>query len=305
MKIHAIVVTYNRKQLLLRCIFAILKQTRRPDKILIVDNASTDGTLETLNHHELLARDDIEILQLPENTGGAGGFSSGIQSSFENKADWVWVMDDDAIPHEDALANLLDRELDPSNLYGSVAVFHDDLSWPMRSRNHGAKTTIYKISEAPKQTEVDFIPFLGLLISKKLVSKIGIPDAGFFIAADDVDYCLRARRNGAKIFLVASSRIQHPLSERNKIWIPFRFFYSLRLPPWKRYYDVRNRFFVAKNHYGLALYYSTIPGSFLRLIVTLIHEPQRIQQCKAFFAGMLDGLTDKKGRRHEKWGLKP
>jgi GT2 family glycosyltransferase len=137
------------------------------------------------------------------------------------------------------------------------------------------------------------------------VRRIGYPDAGFFLASDDTDYCYRAIGSGAKIILAGKSRIEHPASSRYRLWLPGRMFYTLRLPPWKRYYDVRNRLFVAKNHFGLSAYYKTLPASFLRLIATLWYEPRRFAQIWAFVAGTVDGLLGRKGRRHELWGIRP
>jgi GT2 family glycosyltransferase len=209
------------------------------------------------------------------------------------------MMDDDAEPHPDALEHLLDRSLEPENLYGSAAISGEKLSWPMMAM----EAAIHETRQLSGEVDVQFIPFLGLLVSSRLINKIGLPDAGFFLAADDVDYCMRARQAGAKILLVGASRIEHPASERYRLWLPGRKFYSLKLPPWKRYYDVRNRIFVARNHYGLALYYKTIPGSFLRLFATLIHEPRRLAQLWAFIAGLVDGLLGRKGRRHTNWKI--
>jgi GT2 family glycosyltransferase len=157
----------------------------------------------------------------------------------------------------------------------------------------------------PEDLNVQFIPFLGILANTALVTRIGLPDAGFFLAADDVEYCMRAREAGAKILLIGSSRITHPASERYRLWLPFLEFYSLKLAPWKRYYDVRNRIFVARRYYGATLWYKTIPGYFLRLIATLWHEDRRYQQIKAFCAGMIDGLLGRKDKQHEKWGIRP
>jgi len=298
-----VIVTYNRKLLLMRCLAAIAAQTRKPERILVVDNASTDGTRELLELSGWTQRPDVELLLMEENTGGAGGFCAGLRHATENGADWIWMMDDDAEPHPDALEHLINRALMPEHLYGSVAVFDEKLSWPMMPISGNPEDAIYDVTQLSEEKDVQFIPFLGILVSASLVKRIGLPDAGFFLAADDVEYCLRARSAGAKIILVGSSQITHPASERYQLWLPGRKLYSLKLAPWKRYYDVRNRMFVARAYYGAALWYSTIPGSFLRLLATLWHEDKRYQQTKAFCAGMIDGLLGRKGRRHQLWGL--
>jgi GT2 family glycosyltransferase len=301
--VAAVVITYNRKQLLTECLDALLAQTRPLDTIILIDNASTDGTQELLQEHGYLQNPTIDYVRLPENTGGAGGFYEGVKRGHEAGYDWLWLMDDDAIASRQALEKLFEADLNEENLYGSVAQRQGELSWPMTSFNRKPAESYFHSTDLPKLLDVTLIPFLGIFISKKTIDHIGYPDPKFFLAADDVEYCFRARKKGMKIILVRDSIIEHPLSERSAIWLPWRKFYSLKLSPWKRYYDVRNRIFVAKRHYGLALYYSTIPGSFLRLFVTLLHEKQRLMQIKAFACGMLDGLTGRGGKRHHLWGL--
>ncbi|MCX7697952.1 MAG: glycosyltransferase [Candidatus Goldbacteria bacterium] len=72
-KIAVIVVTYNRKELLRRCINAILKQTYKVDKIIVIDNASTDGTEEMMTK-TYYRNKKIDYVRLDKNIGGAGGF---------------------------------------------------------------------------------------------------------------------------------------------------------------------------------------------------------------------------------------
>ncbi|MDW8464040.1 MAG: glycosyltransferase [Geminocystis sp.] len=123
----AIVVTYNRKKLLLECLEAIRRQTRPVQGIYIIDNASTDGTPEFLKENgyinelppENLAKpwereftienlvDGKEIrvyyVRMHENTGGAGGFHEGVKRAYEKGYDWLWLMDDDVEPLPDGL----------------------------------------------------------------------------------------------------------------------------------------------------------------------------------------------------------
>jgi rhamnopyranosyl-N-acetylglucosaminyl-diphospho-decaprenol beta-1,3/1,4-galactofuranosyltransferase len=305
MRITALVVTYNRKVLLDRCLHALATQTRAPDRILVVDNASTDGTPEALAAAGWTTRPAFELLRLGDNTGGAGGFAAGIRHAVDAGAEWIWLMDDDALPMPDALAALCAEARDTGALYGSMAVAGDRLSWPAFPYPGTAADAIERVPASNRVVDVQALPFLGVLVHRALVERIGIPDGGYFLAADDVEYCFRARAAGSHIWLVTASRIEHPASERNGIRLPGRKFYSLRLVPWKRYYDVRNRMFVARAHYGAALYYKTIPGQLMRLLITLRYEPQRLRQIQAFVAGMVDGLLGRKGRRHEHWGLHP
>ncbi len=295
------VVTYNRKALLAHCLEALHAQTRQPDRILVVDNASTDGTVQALEASGWLARPGFELLRLADNTGGAGGFQAGVLRALGDGADWVWMMDDDAMPRHDALQALMAVDPDPASLYGSVAVQGSTLVWPMERADAREPARIEDLAQAPAVCDVLFLPFLGLLASAPLVRRIGPPDASLFLAVDDVEFCLRARRTGARVHLVSASRIDHPLAHRTAVRVGWRTVYTLRLPPWKRYYDVRNRLLVARAHHGAALWYAALPGTLLRWVVTLLTEPERGAQCRAFFGGVVDGLLNRRGRRHDIW----
>lgn len=304
-KITAVVVTFNRRNLLERCLTALKQQSCAPRRIVVVDNASTDSTQEWLADWLPSNLPQAKLLALTQNLGGAGGFAEGLRTAVAEGADWVWMMDDDAAPHPDALERLLDRSLNPLNLYTSAAVFGEVLAWPLRGEAARSEETIFRTQDLPKELSVRYAPFLGILVSAALVQRIGYPDAEFFLASDDTDYCYRAISAGAKVVLAGDSRIEHPASERYRLWLPGREFYTLRLPPWKRYYDVRNRLVLAKIHFGLSAYYSTLPASFLRLFATLLNERRRWAQVWAFIAGTVDGLLGRMGRRHDLWGIRP
>ncbi|WP_374341246.1 glycosyltransferase family 2 protein [Azonexus sp.] len=303
MRITAVIVTYNRKALLMRCLNAVMGQTRKPNHILIVDNASTDGTHKLLESEGWLSYPGIELLALNDNTGGAGGFSKGLKQAIDKGADWTWMMDDDAEPHTTALSELMHVVTDPRNIYGSLAVNGDETSW-LTTLLGEQNITINQVSDIPKQARVSFVPFLGFLIHRSLVDKIGYPDAGYFIAADDVEYCIRAQKAGAQIIIAGNSHIEHPKSRPYQVKLPGYTLTALELPPWKRYYDTRNRLLIARKYYGLKLFTHTIPGSFVRLLAALVKEPRKLAQLKAFSAGMFDGLMGIKGKRHETWGIK-
>lgn len=303
MRTVAVVVTYNRKNLLELCLQALVDQTKRSDVMVIIDNASTDGTGAWLRKWVAHHSPRCLLRSLDSNTGGAGGFSRGLDLAIEQGADWIWMMDDDAEPHPDALAELMKVAIDPGCIYGSLAVSGDETSWEMTLIASSVSKT-RRAADIPDQAEVEMLPLLGLLVHRDLVGKIGGPDAGLFIAGDDVEYCLRARRAGARIVIAGRSRIEHPKSVTKKIPILGRQVTYLSLPPWKRYYDTRNRLLIARQYHGWRLITQTIPASLLRLFVACRVEKDRMQQTRAFFAGLYDGLFGIKGKRHDHWGLK-
>lgn len=301
--VATVIVTFNRKDLLHQALVAHSAQSKYSSKIFVIDNASTDSTLQMLQENGWAQKSNIELVSLTKNTGGAGGFSTGLRLAYSQGFEWMWIMDDDAIPHTSALEEISRIATDPSNIYGSLAVENENTSWLTTIIDPPLGETS-KANDVPNGACVQSLPFLGFLIHRSLIDKIGFPDAGYFIAADDIEYCIRAQKHGANIIICSKSRIEHPKSYPYKVQFLGSTITCLALTPWKRYYDTRNRILIARSHYGFKLYTQTIPGSFLRFFSALKREPNKIAQSHAFLAGMIDGLLGLKGKRHSKWRIK-
>jgi len=302
-KIAAVVVTYNRKDLLKECLDALSNQTRPLDSIILIDNASTDGTPEFLKEKGYLDNPKIDYVRLPENTGGAGGFYEGVKRGYEKGYDWLWLMDDDAFPEKNALDNLLDaketlfKNNEKFGIIGSVAVEknnYSSLSWILSFNGYHYKT-IFDLSDI---TQVDCLPFLGVLVPKSLINEIGYPEKDIFCGIDDVEYCHRAKKIGGKIFIVKNSIIYHPVSSESKeIKLPFNkkiFVKPSSSPPWKDYYDIRNNiFFIRKYKLGFKKYLSLL----LLILFSLIKRDQKIKRAKYYIKGIIDGFLNRSGKR--------
>jgi rhamnopyranosyl-N-acetylglucosaminyl-diphospho-decaprenol beta-1,3/1,4-galactofuranosyltransferase len=212
-RIVAVVVTFNRLAMLQRQLRR-LAEVPELDDVLVVDNASTDGTgewLQGLDTPPLLAT------TLPDNTGGAGGFNHGLAWAMDHGADLVWLMDDDGLPDSDCLARLLERE--GFDLWGPAvlaAQAPDRLCFPIRLP--GGTAVVHEMA-AVEQAAADglihgvVIPFNGVLVTRDLVERIGYPRAEFFIWGDDVDYLWRAERAGARIATVVDAHVLHPATD--------------------------------------------------------------------------------------------
>jgi rhamnopyranosyl-N-acetylglucosaminyl-diphospho-decaprenol beta-1,3/1,4-galactofuranosyltransferase len=206
-RIVAVVVTYNRLPLLRRLV-ARLVEVEELDEVLVVDNASTDGTGAWLRDAPVRSR------TLLSNTGGAGGFHDGLEWAVERGADLVWLMDDDGLPDPDCLHRLLAHgDLD---FWGPVVVDEGDSSqlvFPIRLP--GGTRTVRRLDEV-RAVATDgvirdvVIPFNGVLVTRALVERIGLPRAKFFIWGDDVEYLWRANAAGARTATVVGAQVRHP-----------------------------------------------------------------------------------------------
>src|SRR5215471_18922130 len=132
-QVAAVVVTYNRRDLLLEALAAVSAQTRAPDTVIVVDNASSDGTAAAV----LAKFPAVRLAELTRNSGGAGGFAYGMAQALASHADLIWLMDDDTVPEPRALEALLAaRDRHPAPLPALVAsrvVWTDGRAHPMNT----------------------------------------------------------------------------------------------------------------------------------------------------------------------------
>jgi rhamnopyranosyl-N-acetylglucosaminyl-diphospho-decaprenol beta-1,3/1,4-galactofuranosyltransferase len=212
--ISAVVVTFNRLELLQRLV-PRLAESKGLDEILVVDNASSDGTQEWLRAQVETSAVPVHTRHLTENTGGAGGFHDGLAWAVERGADLVWLMDDDGLPDPDCLDRLLERA-GTLDFWGPVVVDEEDesrLVFPIRLP--GGTRVVHAMADAEAAARDGLIadvviPFNGVLLTRELVERIGLPRAEFFIWGDDVEYLWRARRAGARTGTVVDARVRHP-----------------------------------------------------------------------------------------------
>ena len=117
-----VVVTYNRKELLAENIAALLAQSYHDHDILIIDNASTDGTKEMLIENYSYNK-TLNVIRMKKNIGGAGGFFTGIKQAMKDTCDYLWIMDDDTVPTKDCLKELIDAKRFIENKHEDPAYF--------------------------------------------------------------------------------------------------------------------------------------------------------------------------------------
>jgi GT2 family glycosyltransferase len=236
----AIVVTHNRQRMLRECLGALADQSHPPDRLLVVDNASTDGT------GEMLARDhpEVDVLALATNEGGAGGFHEGMRRAYEDGAEWMWLMDDDTIPRPDALAELLaaPRRLEADAapaLLASIVLWRDGHVHPMNAPWPDGRRVDRAIDGAERGLmPVRFATFASLLVHRGAVERHGLPLKHFFLWSDDVEYTSRMVLSGELAYLVPDSVAVHKTERR---------YNNMSASPARFYYHVRNTLFMARD----------------------------------------------------------
>ena len=214
-KIAAVVVTYNRKDLLLECLSCLQNQNFSDASqacetsldILVIDNASTDGTSKALK--PLANTKQILYFNTGSNLGGAGGFNYGMRKAVELRYDYVWVMDDDCMPHEDTLLCFLNADAELDGEYGylsSVCRWIDGSICTMNTQRHPLTKNITDFS--PDKQLVTLASFVSLFVPARIIKELGLPIKDFFIWSDDWEFTRRISRK-YPCYLVGKSVVTH------------------------------------------------------------------------------------------------
>lgn len=211
-KIDVVIVTYNRLELLKKCLRAILMQSYPVENIFVIDNNSSDNTLLFLSKK---AKENSKIIpvHLVQNIGGAGGFYTGLKYFIEkSKSYFVWIMDDDTIPTINALEKLISKTSIVQNfgfLSSNVKCHNQEpavmnIPAPTNSWNEKAEKGII---------EVEYASFVSILFSRKVILKVGLPIKEYFIWGDDVEYTKRITECGFKGYMVTDSISIHEIKQ--------------------------------------------------------------------------------------------
>ena len=296
--IATVVVTYNRRQLVTQCLEALIGQTRPVQRIILLDNASADGTDRLLEERGYLTNPIIEYIRFPRNLGGAAGFREGMKRAYEAGYDWVWMMDDDVTPAADCLERLLEihresggayRILQPARVDAETGrTLHYATRYNFRNpfEFEGCDRIIPSELNVP-YAEIVSPPFEGPLIHRSVIADVGEVDSGFFMVCDDADYFLRAYRKGFRPVVVRDAVMRRANAAKKAMFFD-----------WKDYYTLRNRVELDRRYGGRWIAMTRVLHQALRLLVRSLSRKRRgkLQGCRLILRALVDGL---KGRRGE------
>ena len=206
-KVIAVVVTYNRKELLKECVDALLSQDYENCYVLIVDNASTDGTSEFIREERENPR--VYYRNTGSNLGGAGGFNFGIREAYNIGCDFICVMDDDCIVHKDTLTAFMNADRQLKGQYGflSSKVLWKDGS--LCRMNIQKNTLVKKLSDPDLNWQrIVLATFVSLFLKASVVKEVGLPYKEFVIWTDDWEYTRRISRK-YPCYYISKSVVTH------------------------------------------------------------------------------------------------
>ena len=192
LSVSLVVVTFNRQRLLEQLLHSISKMESKPSKVIIVNNASTDDTASVMeNWRHRNSNLDIELIHLITNTGGAGGFKTGIERALKGPEEWIWVMDDDVVVLPNAIENAKTWASEFDAFMGQrLTPDGDVVNWShLLSERTGLAPLVPRNPFGQhKSVASNSGCFEGMFISRKAILGTGLPDSRFFITWDDATY---------------------------------------------------------------------------------------------------------------------
>lgn len=255
----AVIVTYNRKEELCKNLEMLYAQTIGIDRIIVIDNCSTDGTRIHLESNGYFDKVNFDYFCTKENIGGAGGFYTGLRRAYEAGAEYVVLMDDDGRPCDTHTLEILVEHAKTKQLehiaggkyfINSLVICGDRLTSKIGN--------MVQVAEA-EAAAIDGVllgeahPFNGTLVSRELVEAIGYPNKDFFIKGDEVDFKQRAIDAGAYVATLPNSKYYHPYVPTVEKKLLGKLVPVCVEAPWKEYYVARNLTYTykKKKHYKM------------------------------------------------------
>jgi rhamnopyranosyl-N-acetylglucosaminyl-diphospho-decaprenol beta-1,3/1,4-galactofuranosyltransferase len=286
-RVVAVVVAWNRRELVVETLAALAAQTVPLHEVVVIDNASTDGSGDVIRERF----PDVALTRLPTNTGGAGGFTAGIERALTvHGAELVWLMDDDTVPDPTALAELLRaRAAAPRGtvVLASAVRWTDGRPHPMNTPRTRPGASRASVARAARHgcTPVRTASFVSLLVEADAIRAHGLPMADYFLWNDDFEYSARLLRHG-RGYLVHGSTVEHRT----------RTFGSTDVDPGARFvFEVRNKLWMLRLSHALApaervLYAGAALVGWTRTIARSADRPLLLR-------GLVDGVRQGLGRR--------
>ncbi|WP_298269255.1 glycosyltransferase family 2 protein [Geobacter sp.] len=293
-KVTAVIVTWNKRSDVLNLLDALTTLEYPKLDVIVVDNASTDGTADAVRAHP----SKVYLIENRENIGGTGGFNTGIRYALDNCCPhYVWLLDNDARISPTTLRNMVSAmESDRSiGVAGSCILSPEDSSLIVEAGGFvDFRTATWKphlrykrydpVAANGKQEEVHYVPACSALVRTELFHRVGLLDERYFLHWDDVDFCFRVRESGYRVVSVMDAPAYHGVEKGHN--------------PITLYYDFRNALqFFAKHADGLSRLrcFSRILGSYLTSYCYL-RLLGRLAPARYLLSGLIDFLARRGGR---------
>ena len=295
--IASITVTFNAQAVIAEHLRLLQGQTHRLSEIVVVDNASSDGTLAVLADEFPL----VTVLSLPTNVGVGGGYAAGLTYALGKSHQSIWTLDQDSKPEPDCLQELVATAMNCRGNAQPIALFAPrsrNLATGLDYAGFGWRNGVVTLPDDQRAAVqwVDIVISSGSLLSAQAVIAAGLPREDFFMDFVDFEYCLRLRRLGYGIGVVRKAVMWHAVGlpeKRRFLAIPWVWATHV---PWREYYKIRNQTFTIWHGQPTFRGKLYLIRKFLRhALAVVIFDPQKFRRLRFMFAGLRDGIRGKLG----------
>ena len=219
-----IICNFNKKEDVLQCIDSVFNLSFKDYDLYVVDNASSDGSAEAI---EAAYGNRVILIKNEENTGGSGGFNTGMREALKKEYRYLYLLDNDIILHENALTELYnyleghqDVGIAGSLLYSmdhptEIQELGADIDWDNFTIKPNFKGNIDL--GVPIELECDYVPACSLLVRTEAIKKVGLMEETNFIYWDDIEWGHRMKLHGYKVVACSGSKVWHKMGAARKV----------------------------------------------------------------------------------------
>ncbi|KAF0996457.1 glycosyltransferase family 2 protein [Geobacillus sp. TFV-3] len=223
-KMAVVICNWNGKDWLIRCIRSLLSSSLESFELIVVDNASTDGSVDAIIEQ---FGDKIKIIANKENKGGSGGFNTGIRIALEKGYKYIHLLDNDVIVHPKAIEELFYFMEKNSNVAAAGSKIYS-FDQPNQLQELGASINWNEFNirpnykgyiddeTIPELIECDYVPACSVMVRTEAIKKAGLMDESFFIYWDDIEWFYRMKLAGYRIVANSRSKVWHKMGAANK-----------------------------------------------------------------------------------------
>lgn len=309
LKIACVIVAYNNGDNIGRLLETLFSQSKQPEEIVVVDNASSDATPKIVKQKF----PQVTLVANACNTGVGGGYAQGLEYAYQKGYEWIWLLDGDSLPQASALEELGEAFSGLRLVYPKIGILASCPVNPLTNERYDGFLWRGRFVALPKGLAKSQEPFpvdsaisSGCLVSRRVVGDVGVPRADFFMDFVDHEYNLRVRRKGYEIISVPASTIYHEIGKspviRSQIIRAIARF-ATKGPlvvgaPWRQYYIVRNEVYTFWHEFRnyKALFFFTLRVMRMIMGMLLLNEKDKVRRIRYIILGLKDGFKGRLGK---------
>ena len=286
--VYVVVLTWNQRKVTLECLESLAQMTYPNFRVVVVDNGSTDGTVDAIKNQF----PDVEVVVNERNLGYPGGCNVGLRYALNQGVDYIFAINND-VTVDPAILDELMREMSPDvGILTPKVYFASDPQriWSVGGSRNPLTLEMNRVGDCEldrgqwdELLERDYLIGCAHLFSRSLLEEIGLLDAGYFLYYDDLDICIRARRAGYRLLMVPRARMWHKVADSS----------GGVGTPRERYYMARGKIRFLRKHARGCQWLFVIPyrtGSAIKTLLRLAWR-RRWDSAWAYLRGSCDGLS--------------